>query len=385
MGVLSKVPGFRSGVWWKKIIASMFYLFFLLIVIGIIIGSSINEKEFAEAVTKGNESVELQNYEDAIESYKLALSIKKDEHVAELLDHAESLQKSLVAFTKGKQLFEAQDYISAKEQLSLVIPDDIERYREAVSILQEIEIILSELNFKEGIQLLQEKEYEMAIEKFGDVVTEDENNFQLAQEYIKEAKMLWSQELIKEAQNLYNNKEFASAIEIAKKAIKLNPDLKDADKLIEKAEIEQEKALMEKRRAEIIEQMKTYEGTGLARVAVTDVIAQSSFYDGFTTWRPSDPQNTWFLRIGVAVANYSNSSIHVNPNFITLICNGRTFNPDIQTYSMNNYFDAIDLQPGTYTAGWLLFLVPKNDSYTLVYEGMFDTTVKKEIIVTEVK
>ena len=58
--------------------------------------------------------------EDAIESYKLALSIK-DEHVAELLDHAESLQKSLVAFTKGKQLFEAQDYISAKEQLNLVI------------------------------------------------------------------------------------------------------------------------------------------------------------------------------------------------------------------------------------------------------------------------
>jgi hypothetical protein len=43
------------------------------------------------------------------------------------------------------------------------------------------------------------------------------------------------------------------------------------------------------------------------------------------------------------------------------------------------------VQPETYTAGWLLFLVPKADTYTLVYEGMFDKTVKKELIVTEIR
>nr|MBO2493625.1 hypothetical protein [Clostridia bacterium] len=131
--------------------------------------------------------------------------------------------------------------------------------------------------------------------------------------------------------------------------------------------------------------MKQWEGTGRARVAVGNVIAMSSFSDGFMTWKPKDPDNTWYLLVGIGVYNASKSTLHVNPNFVTLICNKRAFNPDINTYSIDNYLDAIDLQPDTYTAGWLLFLVPKAETYTLVYEGMFDKTVKKEIIVTETK
>ncbi len=342
-----------------------------------------NEKEFTEAVAKGNDYMQLKNYDEAVEHYTVALSIKKDEHISVLLAQAKSLQSSSASYVEGMKLFEEQNYVGAKEQLSLVCSDDVEHYKKATMTLQGIKLIFSGKSLEDGVGLFQDNEYGSAIEMLKNVVIEDEDNYQLAQEYIKEAEILWSQELIEEAANLFSDKEFTSAVEIAQKAIGLNPNLKDADQLFKKALSEQERALKEKLKAEAIDRMRTYEGSGSARVAVVGVIARSSFYDGFTTWRPDDPENVWFLHVGVVVKNSSNSSIHANPSYITLICKGQVFNPDLKTYSMDNYFDAIDLQPDTHTFGWLLFLVPKADSYTLVYRGAFDSTIRKELIVTE--
>lgn len=39
ISLLKKIPGFRSGKWWKALIASIFYLFFFLVILAILLPS----------------------------------------------------------------------------------------------------------------------------------------------------------------------------------------------------------------------------------------------------------------------------------------------------------------------------------------------------------
>lgn len=83
----------------------------------------------------------------------------------------------------------------------------------------------------------------------------------------------------------------------------------------------------------------------------------------------------------MSVKNASLGEIHVNPNYITLRdSTGYTYNPDDATYGLN-YLDAIDLQPGGATSGWLAFIIPKDEKeLTLIYNS-FDGTITKKIYV----
>lgn len=94
-----------------------------------------------------------------------------------------------------------------------------------------------------------------------------------------------------------------------------------------------------------------------------------------------NPDTSHFIRILVSVKNASLGEIHVNPNYITLRdSTGYTYNPDEATYGLN-YLDAIDLQPGGATSGWLAFIVPKDEKeLTLIYSS-FDGTITKKIYV----
>ena len=259
------------------------------------------------------------------------------------------------------------------------------------------EIKLSQESFAEGIFHFENSEYRKAIRAFEKVIEEDVDNYQKAQEYIKETELLLSQDLLDGAKRLFEEGQYIEAKRLAESALALNPDIGDeANPLIEEAtqkyelvQSERKRKESERKSKEIVRRMKTWEGTGSARVSVSEVIAMSSFYDGYRTWRPKDPENYWYLLVDVAVLNASQSTLHVNPNFVTLICNSRVFNPDTNTYALDNYLDAIDLQPDTYTSGWLLFLVPKSETHTLrhtlVHQGIPDNVVKKEIVVTETR
>jgi len=244
---------------------------------------------------------------------------------------------------------------------------------------------LSPEHFSKGVELFDDEQYEAAIGMLRKV-DEEYENYAVAQDYIKEASVLLSHELLAAAKNYFSEDDYVAAIETATKAISFNISIEnEANKLISKAEKEYEIVLAAQKRAALLEKMKSYEGEGSARVAVAEVISQKSFNDGFTTWTPKS-KDSWYLLVAVVVANSSSSTLHVNPNFVTLICDKRAFNTDINSYAIRGeYLDAIDLQPGTYTSGWLLFLVPKADSYTLVYEGIFDKPVRKEIVVTQTK
>jgi tetratricopeptide (TPR) repeat protein len=243
---------------------------------------------------------------------------------------------------------------------------------------------ISQESFAEGMERFKEKEYEAAIELFEKVVEEDTENYPKAEEYVKKAEALLSQGLVERAKDLLANADYGLAIETAKEAALLNPDLEEETSLLIKtASRKQQEAERERKERERLERMKSWEGTGSARVAVPEVIAQSEFSGGYRTYIAE----SWaqFLRVNVRVLNNSQSRIHANPRNITLLCGNRVYNLDSIGYSMSDYFQATDLQPGTYTSGWVLFCVPKRESYILVYEGFLDETVKKEIVVTKTR
>lgn len=125
------------------------------------------------------------------------------------------------------------------------------------------------------------------------------------------------------------------------------------------------------KRAEDIEKMREFSGEGLIEILVRHVISKS----------PSS--GYYWLYVWTIVRNLSDITVHANPTYFTLICENRVYNPHINTYSLKEYFDAVDLYPITYTAGWLLFYVPKASSYTIVYDWFLGKPISKKIVITE--
>jgi len=86
------------------------------------------------------------------------------------------------------------------------------------------------------------------------------------------------------------------------------------------------------------------------------------------------------LRIKVAVVNDSNISIHVNPLHFTVIdFKRRTYNLDSHTFGLDNYFDATDLLPDTYTDGWLEFDIASETPRYIVYDDGFSPIIQFDL------
>ncbi|MDD5075349.1 MAG: DUF4352 domain-containing protein [Candidatus Peribacteraceae bacterium] len=96
----------------------------------------------------------------------------------------------------------------------------------------------------------------------------------------------------------------------------------------------------------------------------------------------TDPNYAQFVRMRITVKNTTSEEIHVNPNYVTIMgSNGVTYNPDEATYGLSGYLDAINLQPGGSTSGWLAFILPKEEKEpTLIYSSL-DGTVRKKLYV----
>jgi len=125
------------------------------------------------------------------------------------------------------------------------------------------------------------------------------------------------------------------------------------------------------KRAEDIEKMREFSGEGLVEILVGHVISENA-----------DSGHYW-LYVWSRVRNLSEITVHANPTYFTLIFENRVYNPHINTYSLKEYFDAVDLYPITYTDGWLLFYVPKASSYTIVYDWFLGKPISKKIVITE--
>ena len=140
---------------------------------------------------------------------------------------------------------------------------------------------------------------------------------------------------------------------------------KIADRQAAIAEIKQEK-----------EDATYFTGDGDVKVAIGNVKLHRS-----TSEHVANSGST-FVYVYVDVKNAGSSTIHANPNDFTLADqNGNTASHDSDTYSLSNYFDAVNLSPGQETGGWLIFCMRKDRKYTLTRTGGFDgSDVVKPVI-----
>ena len=150
-----------------------------------------------------------------------------------------------------------------------------------------------------------------------------------------------------------------------------------------KDRIEKEKKKAEREKA--IREMESYEkDSGDIGVAVYGCKLSKTVSTGygFYEYVTGDSRYVW---LGIAVINYGSTTTHVNPNDFTLSTpTGYTSSHDSVTYSLGNYFDAVNLPSGGSTNGWIIFISFKEDHYRLNYESWGNTATKK-IYVTEGK
>ena len=90
--------------------------------------------------------------------------------------------------------------------------------------------------------------------------------------------------------------------------------------------------------------------------------------------------NNVFVWVFINAQNNGQNIVHVNPNDFTLATQDGSVTPhDSGTYSLENYFDAVDLRPAQKTQGWLAFLIMRDSRYTLSYQGSGGTAQKAVI------
>ena len=265
------------------------------------------------------------------------------------------------------------------------------KHDQATAFVASSTAFVQAVSFFDAGNYLQSKPY---FEKVKDFDTE---NYAIAQDRIQEIPLLLADEHLDEAKELYSQKEYIKAFAELGTALKYNPDLEEALKLregyekqkiaqeerekkeaAEKAERERKEAA-ERAKQTAIETMKKYEsGAGPMSVAAQVKITET-FNTGYTTYYSKDKKGC-FVRVHVNVANSGTGSEHVNPLYFTLSTpGGYIVNTHEAMYSLSNSLDAMDLQPNTYTSGWLVFYAPKADYYMLHFESL-SSKVNKKIV-----
>ncbi|MHB1167004.1 MAG: DUF4352 domain-containing protein [Carboxydocellales bacterium] len=235
--------------------------------------------------------------------------------------------------------------------------------------------------YSEGIKELAVKNYYNATVQLLKVIPIDPN-YKDAQAKLIMAKTGMATRALSEGKIELKAGSFSEAIIKFEEAIDNNPNLEEAKKLKQQAQVKydaqqkkiaaQEAALARK---VIKEKMKIYEGDGDVQIAVGDVKLKRSTEMHVATG------NGTFVYVQTSVENNGNNIIHANPNDFSLSTpSGETVSHDSDTYSLDNYFDAVDLRPGNSTDGWLIFYTTKSDEYTLNYQG-FGGTASKKIVV----
>ena len=185
--------------------------------------------------------------------------------------------------------------------------------------------------------------------------------------------------LLRKASRLYATGSYSEAITVLNLAEELGS--REATHLLPRYEAARERQEMaeQERQARVAlqqekEHAKYYEGDGNVQIAVY----------GVKLSRETDSHvanaNSTFVHVGISAKNVGDDIVHVNPNDFTLAdSNGNTASHDSDTYSLGNYFDAVDLRPGQSTSGWLIFCMLKDKKYTLGYQGFGGSAEKAAI------
>jgi hypothetical protein len=85
-----------------------------------------------------------------------------------------------------------------------------------------------------------------------------------------------------------------------------------------------------------------------------------------------------FIGFAITVRNMSDSTVHVNPNNVTLVdLDGRTYSYNVVTFQYVDPLDAIDVPFGKYAGGMIAFHIgAESGPAQVIYEvGLFQPSV----------
>jgi tetratricopeptide (TPR) repeat protein len=350
----------------------------ILSIIILLTGCQSKEEIMQNLFDSAKEKIEVSEYTTVFSSYSRLRDKYKNEQLSTdlynlIIQRIEMDTKPLLAEKKYDDVIaELQKKASEFEPISVYcygLVGEIMKLRD------------SEIAYQSAINSYNEKKYLDAFLAYKRVLSESEYYEEAQNKMLELSKKLYPQYL-SEAKEYFSKKDYSKAVENINIAVTLKPDDESASMLQlsykkTKVEFDDKQSAIAEAKA-IKENMSTYEfGTGNIGIGC-HVKSSRIFNGGYNTYTAA--KDYVFLWVDVGAYNNGNSTEHVNPNDFTLSTpDGFTVNPDTDTtYSLNNYFDAIDLPPNGKSQGWLIFHVPKSSKYYLNYMG-FNSSVKKTL------
>ena len=249
---------------------------------------------------------------------------------------------------------------------------------------------------READKAYAKKEFELAVNLYGEARGLGELDEDNEAKY-KRAEVLLLKDAVPkylaDAKGYFEGVNYDTSLEEANKAIEgcdtLEENAPDVAKEINTKRIRKEALVLKERvnkekekaeREKAIREMESYEkDSGDVGIAVYGCKLKKavSYY--------SVSGDSRFVLVGISAKNSGSDTEHVNPNDFTLsTSSGYTASHDVSTYSVGNYFDAVNLPPGGSSSGWIIFILPKKEDYRLNYES-WGKKATKEVYVTEGK
>lgn len=115
---------------------------------------------------------------------------------------------------------------------------------------------------------------------------------------------------------------------------------------------------------------------GSHKVKVTINSKQYSDTIGSDWSEQSAKEGYHFFIIRFTVENVGSEKVHTNPLHTTIsTTNGQTYDHALESYSLNDSFDAVDVQPGNYQMGSLAYEIPTTATPKSFYydDGFFNS------------
>jgi len=164
----------KKYVWWALIAC----IFIALCAVGINQSQiqAENDKNFNLNIVKADQDFKIDKFDDARQSYQIALDYKEDVSVENKIELCKKLDASKSEFDTGTDLFNKKNYVKAVTSFKKVIVEDEKRFNLAKDKIAESIKLFSDGEFSQAKGLVDNKKYGEAVAHIGLVLSLDPNN-----------------------------------------------------------------------------------------------------------------------------------------------------------------------------------------------------------------
>ena len=300
--------------------------------------------------------------------------------------------------SKFNQLFEEGKKLIEEDHLT----DGISKLLEAKKIKsnEEINKLLEDAYFERGEYFFNQKEYEKAKADLSKVSPKSEN-YTKAKELLDEIENMYVEQILKEYEDAINKKDYTTAVSKVKELEKNYPNYPELwkykkdifDLLFDIALSETKKDNLDSAKIYVNQCLSIYPTSTKAKTLYTRIMMQ--YFEGsdslliafggfeykHSIGYSNAPTGYKFACFYIAVKNISPSTIHVNPNYLTLVdSKGYAYGYSSATFEFSTYFDAVDLPPESKNAGWIAFQIREDGKpIKIIYDDKFTPEIQIDV------